>query len=98
MLDRMAAAGYFDHPEHWMHLSIAEDFAMAMYARAVGLKLYDCSRDGEPFGIQVRALPYPLEELEARGYGIIHSIKNDARYDEESIRDYFRRRRLHQTA
>jgi dTDP-4-amino-4,6-dideoxygalactose transaminase len=92
MIDRMAAAGYLAHPEAWVHLPVGEDMAMAMYAHAVGLRLDDFSRPGEPFGIQYKALPYTLDELVSYGYGLIHSVRNDARYAEQDIRAFFRTR------
>jgi hypothetical protein len=91
MIDRMAARGYFSTADAWSGLPLADDRMMAMYARAVGLSLGDFSGAGEVFGVQATGLGYPLPELVARGYGLIHSVKNDETYDEDVIRDYFRR-------
>jgi dTDP-4-amino-4,6-dideoxygalactose transaminase len=92
MIDRMAAAGYLTRPEAWVHLPVGEDMGMAMYAHAVGLRLDDFSRPGEPFGIQYKALPYTVDELVAYGYSLIHCVRNDARYAEADIRAFFRTR------
>jgi hypothetical protein len=89
MLDRMAGAGYLDHPETWLPLRVTDDLILAMYARAVGLSLCEFSNPGEPFGVQHRGLPYPPEELLARRHTIIHSVKNDPRHSEIAIRQFF---------
>jgi hypothetical protein len=89
---RMAAAGYLTEPEAWVPLHFGEDVTMAMHARAVGLQVCDCSKPGQPFGIQYRGLAYPPEELVARGYSLIHSLKNDPHHSEEAIRAFFRTR------
>ncbi len=93
MIDRLAANGYLSEPDSWMNIPIGEDKAMSMYTRAVGLHVHDCIDTEHPFGVQNRALPYPIEELLDRRYAIIHSIKSDARYTEQEIRDYFQARR-----
>jgi hypothetical protein len=92
MLERMALAGYFRAPEAWLLLPFSEDRVMAMYARAVRLRMYDCSRPGEPFGLNFMGLAYPLETLVARQHSVIHSVKGDRRYSEAAIRSFFSRR------
>jgi hypothetical protein len=89
MLERMVDAGYLCHTNVWLNIPIADDMVLAMYAYAVGLRPMDC--DG--FGVQFRALAYSPEELLARGYGIIHSVRNDHRFSETAIRQFFRQRR-----
>jgi hypothetical protein len=92
-LDRMADAGCFDSQRHWPELPFCEDQAMALYARSVAFQVSDCSSPGQPFGVQYRGLPYSPDELAARGYALIHSVKNDERYGEMVIRQYFAERR-----
>jgi hypothetical protein len=92
LLDRMATAGYFQYPEVWMHLPILGDQILPMYVRAVGLHQRACTRPHEPFAVQYQGLPYALETLVERGHSLIHSIKNDRRYSERDIREFFLRR------
>lgn len=92
MVDRMARAGYFQHSDVWMDLPFFGSSVLPMYARAVGLQLYACVAAGQPFGVQYRGLPFTLEELVERGHGLIHSIKNDSRYSEKQIREFFGKR------
>jgi hypothetical protein len=89
MIDRLASGGFFARTEAWEGLPFPDDYVLAMYARAVGLRLYDYSAPGEPFGVQASGLAFSPAELAARGHGIIHSVKNDARYTEREIRDYY---------
>ncbi len=90
MLERMAAAGYLDDSLCWLRSGCAEDAMMGMYAYAVGFGLSDFNREGEPFGVQYQGLPFDPEKLRARGYGIIHSVKDHGTYREEETRAYFR--------
>lgn len=92
VVDRMAAQGYLTRPEIWMYLPFPGEPILAMYTRAAGYQCCACTRPGEPFGVQHRGLPYSLEELTARGHGLIHSIKNDRRYSENEIREFFLKR------
>ena len=93
MLDRMADAGYFADVDRWLDIRCNDDQMWPMYCRAVGLRLCDCSHPGEPFGVQYRALPYSPQELIDLGYSLIHCIKNDPRWSEDEIREFFRTRR-----
>jgi hypothetical protein len=89
MIDTMADRGYCDEPTLWADLPVPEDMAIAMYCKATALRICDYSGYQEPFGLQYVALPYPLDELAARGHSIIHSIKNDPRHTEAEIHAYF---------
>ncbi len=91
MLDRMAASGYLRQPDAWVDIPFSEDRVIAMYARAVGVQICDYSLPGEPFGMNFVGLAYPPADLVTRGYSIIHSVKNDARFNEASIRNFFRK-------
>jgi hypothetical protein len=90
----MSRRGYLDHPEHWTPIDVPEEVMMHMYARAAGYRLKNYVSPGEVFGIRLTGLPFPLHELLEKGYSIIHSIKNDKRYSEAEVREYFRIRRL----
>ncbi|MEI8197636.1 MAG: hypothetical protein WCI73_17210, partial [Phycisphaerae bacterium] len=77
----------FDDPLLWLHLHLCEDVTMGVYIRYLGLQSADLVGDGEPFGISFYyGLAYPIEELLARRYSIIHSIKNSADFTEDQIR------------
>jgi hypothetical protein len=93
-LERMVQYDFLRDPSRWLYIPVAEDVLVGMYARAVGLKVVDCSSRGEPFGVQFRGLAYPPSELVERGYSFIHSVKNDPSITESNIRGYFRALRV----
>jgi hypothetical protein len=94
MLDRMARSGHFDELMHrWMHVDMAEDVMVGLHARAVGMTLANFVRPGQVFGVRYQGLPGPVERLVERGYAVIHSVKNDPRADEASVRAFFKQRR-----
>lgn len=86
---RMAQRSYLDNPIDWVCIPVAEDVVLGMYARAVGMKIMDFSDRGQPFGVQHQGLAYKPDELLDRGHAIIHSVKNDRKYSEVEIRDFF---------
>jgi hypothetical protein len=92
MVDRMAERGYLAQADLWSGLPFPDDYVFAMYAKAVGLRVYDYSGPGEPFAVQARGLPFPPDELVTRRHALIHSIKNDEIYDEATIREFFEAR------
>jgi hypothetical protein len=92
-LDKMRMAGGLDSPEDWVSLAVPEDVMVGMYARTVGLRSMDFSLPGQLFGNHYSGLAYSPRELVRRGHSIIHSVKCDRIFSEESIRRYFRRRR-----
>jgi hypothetical protein len=63
---------------------------MGLYARAVGLDIADFNAAGEPFGIQFQGLPYSPDTMVARGYSLIHSVKDHGGVREEDTRRFFR--------
>lgn len=97
MLDRMVSRGYLEDPTPWADIPVGDDRILAMYARAVDLRVLDCSLPGQPFGVQSIGLPYPPSMLVELGYSVIHSVKSDGIYSEDSIVGYFRDRRYHRT-
>ncbi len=90
LVNRMAKHGYLDDPFLWQNVVIGEDGMLGLYTRAVGLKLYSLTKDGEPFGIQYKGLADTPQGLLDRGYAIIHSVKGDPRFTEDEIRAFFR--------
>lgn len=91
-LDRMAASGCLDHPEAWTELPFSEDRVVAMFTRAVELRICDYSLPGEVFGMNFVGLAFPPAQLAAHGYSLIHSICDD-RFDEHALRAYFHEQR-----
>lgn len=92
-LDRMETAGYLDDPQLWICVDIAEDVAIGLHVRALGMRFEDQVEAGDVFGVGYIGLPYPPEELLKRGYAIIHAVKNDPAYSEAEIRAYFSEKR-----
>ncbi len=80
-------------PEFWRPSLVGEDVIVAAYAKAAGWNLAGHAAEGQIFGIEYTGLPYPPEELEARGYSIIHSVKNHQQRSENAIREFFRSKR-----
>jgi hypothetical protein len=72
------------------HLTFGEDVIMGLICGAVGLRMYDLSRRGEPFAIHPFCLPFSCEEISGLGRSIIHSINGSA---EAEYRGYFKDRR-----
>jgi len=90
---RMMQYGYLDSSADWSSMPVAEDVMIGMYARAVGLTVLDFSDAGEPFGTHFRGLAYPPSELVLRRYSLVHSVRNNPDWSEQSIRSYFRAQR-----
>lgn len=94
MIERMSSRNIFEDRLLWLDVPIfGEDRMMGVYCATIGLKPLDFSGSCEPFGIQGRGIAYPPERLLQLGYSVIHSVKNDPRYSEDQIRDYFRSKR-----
>ena len=93
MLRRMADRGYLTDPLLWLDSGCAEDVMLGIYTRAVGLQSMNLVGRNEPFGIQHRGLVDSPERLVARGYSLIHSVKNDSAFSEDAIRAFFAARR-----
>jgi hypothetical protein len=94
MLERMAARGCFERSGGWCLLPFfGEDTVTAMYAYAVGLDILDFSNAGQVFGLSYSGLPFPPQELVAKGFSLTHSVKSDPRFTEADIRAFFAARR-----
>jgi hypothetical protein len=97
VLRRMLKRGYLDDPTLWLPIQKAcEDPMIAVYTRAVGMRLQNFVADGEVFGVRYRGLPDSPQRLLERGFSIIHSVKNDPRISEAEIRSFFRDHRSRQ--
>lgn len=88
------AQGLLRHARFWRDSAIGEDVVVGLYVRAAGWAMQGFAAPREVFGIAYVGLPFPLRKLEARGYSIIHSVKNDAHESEADIRRYFQARRV----
>ena len=89
LLDGLLTAGLLRKPHLWLDLEIGEDQMMGAFCCIAGLQVLDFSDEREVFGIQARGLAYSPGQLLDRGYGIIHSIKNDVSHGESEIRVFF---------
>ena len=92
-LDALGRTGAFADPLLWFNMAVTEDAAVALHVRAAGLVLLGQVADGQVFGVRYAGLPGPPRELLDRGFGLIHSVKNDPRHAESDVRDFFRRHR-----
>lgn len=92
-LRAISEAGLLTPATTWGLTNLSEDVSMSMFASIVRYRLADYARPGQPFGVRYIGLPDTLEKLVEAGYGIIHAVKNDPRYKEDEIREFFRARR-----
>lgn len=90
----MRRRGYVADHRLWTPVDVPEEVMMCMYVRATGRRLKNFVDRGEVFGVRFVGLPFDLPELVDRGYGLIHSVKNDKRHDEAAVRAYFKARRI----
>lgn len=93
LLDRMAATGWIYTAPLWARIDLPEDVMVGLHVRATGMEFLDHVDDGEVFGIRHIGLPFPPLNLAARGYAVIHAVKNDTGCDETTIRRFFEARR-----
>lgn len=90
LLDRMAAAGHLEDPSLWMKIDLPEDVMIGIHVRAVGLEFANSVNEGDVFGVRYLGLPDSPENLLAKRYAVIHAVKNDERFDEASVRAFFK--------
>jgi hypothetical protein len=93
LLRRMNAAGYLDNPARWLSIDCPEDVMVGIYTRVVGMNFRSFVDRNEAFGIRYKGLADTPEKLVERGYSVIHSVKNDANFTEEQIREFFKEKR-----
>lgn len=92
-LDAMGAARYLDAAMLWAGADLPEDVMVGLHVRAAGFGFADLVARGEVFGVRYIGLCFPPAELLARGYAIIHAVKNDPEIGETEIRRFFREQR-----
>ncbi|HYF24920.1 MAG TPA: hypothetical protein VD931_04190 [Baekduia sp.] len=86
----LAAAGRLDDPNRWLGTLFGDDVMLGAMARAAGFELLDLHA---VFGLKHVGLAGSPPELAARGFGVVHSVKNDPVHDEAAIRAFFAARR-----
>lgn len=89
-VEALRRGGHLDDPLAWLPTYFGDDVMLGAQARALGFGLQDLH---EVFGLQHVGLAGPPDDLVARGFGVVHSIKNDPDHDEAAIRAFFRARR-----
>lgn len=82
----LAARGWLDDPARWLGARLGDDMVLGAMTRACGLALRDLPA---VFGLAHRGLPDTPAGLRARGFAIIHSVKNDPASSEEQVRAFF---------
>lgn len=93
LIFQMAMNGYLEDPLLWLHTPVVEDSMMGMYTKATDMQLHGLVDREQPFGVKYSGLADTPENLLSRGYSLIHSIKNDKKFSEEEIRDFYRKHR-----
>jgi hypothetical protein len=88
-LDAIDAGGALDDPLAFAGAELADDPMLGILVRRAGFRLAGHVGEGETFAVAWRGLPDTPDRLVARGYAIIHSVKNDPRVTESEIRRYF---------
>ena len=92
-LKTFRAKGFFRDPLLFLDSPLTEDITLGLLAKSAGLKMKDFNQPGEVFGVKFKGLSAPPPELAARGYGVIHSVKDFEEVKESEVRGYFRDRR-----
>jgi hypothetical protein len=86
LIAALNARGWLSDPRRWLHARLGDDMVLGAMCRATGLALRDLH---EVFGLQHVGLPGEPRELLEAGYGVVHSVKNDARHPEAELRAAF---------
>jgi hypothetical protein len=92
MIARLLAGGY-DDPCAWLPIDCPEDVMVGIYTKATGCEFKSFVAENEAFGVRHRGLDDSPQRLLERGYSVIHAVKNDAKFGEEEIREFFKARR-----
>jgi hypothetical protein len=89
----LRADGSLDDPEAFTGTRLYDDPVLAILVRRGGYRIAGHVHEHGGFGVSWRGLPDTPERLTARGFSIIHSVKNDKRLTEDEIRSFFRNQR-----
>ena len=90
LVTALERGGKLERPERWLRTFFGDDIMLGAMARAAGYELHDLH---EVFGLKHVGLADEPERLLERGFGVIHSVKNDPDRPEDEIRAFFRARR-----
>jgi hypothetical protein len=90
MIAAMAEREWLDEPRRWLNTLLGDDIMLGIMARALGFELRDLHA---VFGLKHIGLADTPERLVERGFAVVHSLKNDPRYEEDDIRAFFAARR-----
>jgi hypothetical protein len=86
----LARSGQLADPTAWLPTLFGDDVMLGVLAAGMGFELRDLPA---VFGIQHRGLPDAPAGLVERGFGVVHSTKNDPQHAEDDVRAFFRERR-----
>lgn len=86
----LADQGLLERPQRWLRTLFGDDVMLGTMAGALGFTLVDLHA---VFGLKHVGLAASPPELVERGFGVVHSVKNDPDHDETAIREFFRERR-----
>lgn len=92
-MEAIARGGGWDDPCTFVGTNLFDDPILGILVRRAGYRLAGHVAEGETFGVAWRGLPDTPENLLARGYSIVHSVKNDEQLSEPEIRAFFQARR-----
>lgn len=73
---------------------LAEDYFTTIFVKYVNMDLGNAGHPEGPMAVNLKGIPWTLEEIISKDKKIIHSIKNDARYSQDEIRAHFRKHRM----
>jgi hypothetical protein len=82
-----------DDPGLFLGTNLSYDPILGIFVRRAGYRQQGLVADGDAFGVLWKGLPDTLDGLVERGFSIVHSTKNDERYDESEVRAFFQARR-----
>lgn len=72
---------------------LAEDYFTTIFVKYVNMDLGNAGHPEGPMAVNLKGIPWSLEETVQKDKKIIHSIKNDDRYTQDEIRAFFRKYR-----
>ncbi len=86
LVGALAARGWLERPERWLGARLGDDVVLGAMSRACGLALRDCHA---VFGVKHVGLADTPARLLERGFGVVHSTKNDPVVPEPELRSLF---------
>jgi hypothetical protein len=74
----------------WVRTAISEDVVVGLLSFASGLRIRGNVGPGETFAVGWKELPLPPEQIVARDYSVVHTVKDQVYGDEAELRAHFR--------